>query len=376
MKKTPIHKTGFVWHEIYMWHDTSGFCGSDRANAYVQPESHYESPEAKRRIRNLLEVSGLLDYLQPIEAATVSEKELLLVHSPEYVNGILAQRQRLGQVDDETPLGIASVDIAERAVGGAIAATTAVMNGSINNAYALLRPPGHHAEPDKGMGFCVFSNAAIAGAYALKHLGTKRIAFVDWDVHHGNGTEACFYDNPNALTISLHQDDWFPRNSGFKEAIGRGQGAGTNINIPLMPGCGHGAYLYAFEQIVIPALRAYAPDIIFVPCGFDASIEDPLGRMMLFEDSYKAMTERLMTVADEVCQGRLVFTHEGGYNPKTTPFLGLAVIETLAGAETGIQSPNLDLRHDVGCQTLQDYQRQHIDQLLAYFQSVDNCPLN
>ncbi len=376
MKQLPTNKTGFVWHEIYMWHDTGGFTGSNRSNHTLQPYDHYESPEPKRRIRNLLEVSGLLDHLTPISAVEVSKEDLLRVHTKEYVNRILSQRGQVGEVDEETPLGIASVDIAQKAVGGAISATIAVMNGEINNAYALMRPPGHHAEKDMATGFCVFSNASLAGAYALDKLGAKRIAFVDWDVHHGNGTEDCFYDNPNALAISLHQADWFPRGRGMVEHVGKGNGIGKNINIPLMPGCGEGAYLYAFEQIVIPALLAYQPDLIIVPCGFDASIEDPLGRMMLYEDSYRKMTQKLMEVANQVCDGKLVFTHEGGYNPFTTPFLGLAVIETLAGADTGVRSPNFAMRKDVGFMGLKSYQKAHIDSLLSYLQGVEGCPLS
>ncbi len=375
MKKLPTKKTGFVWHEIYMWHDTSGFCGSSRSSDFIQASEHYENPEPKRRIRNLLEVSGLLEHLTPIAAKPIDKSDLLLVHTEAYIDKIQAMRGVGGEVDEETPLGIASVDIAEKAVGGAIAATTAVMKGEVNNAYVLSRPPGHHAEPDFGTGFCVFSNAAIAGAYALQYLGAKRVAFVDWDVHHGNGTEACFYDNPNALTISLHQANWFPQDRGAVEDVGRGSGEGYNINIPLLPGSGEGAYLYAFERIVLPALRAYQPDLIIVPCGFDASIEDPLGRMMLIEDSYRKMTRLLMDVADECCRGRLLMTHEGGYNPNTTPFLGLAVMETLSDAQTGICSPNLASDKKRGYQALQDYQKKHVDSLLDYLQSVDNGPL-
>lgn len=375
MKKNGIRKTGFVWHEIYMWHDTGTYCGAVKPNALLEPAIHYENPNPKRRIRNLLEVSGVMDKLQRIDAVAVSRADLARVHSDSYLDHIEAMRGIGGEVDAETPLGIASVDIAEKAVGGAIAAVKSVMNGEVDNAYALIRPPGHHAEPDLGTGFCVYANAAIAGAYALDNLGIDHIAYVDWDVHHGNGTEMCFIDNPKALTISLHQDDWFPRGRGLVEHSGTGKGKGKNINIPLMPGCGHGAYLYAFEQIVLPALRQYQPQLIIVPCGFDASIEDPLGRMMLYEDSYREMTQMLLNVAEEVCDGRIVFTHEGGYNATTTPFLGLAVIETLLGEVTGIRSPNVEERRDVGFQDLQDYQKSHIDKILAYHQSIIGNPL-
>lgn len=368
-------KTGLVWHEIYMWHDTGTYCGAAKPNAFLEPAIHYENPGPKRRIRNLLEVSGLMDKLHRVDAVPVSREDLARIHSDNYLDRIESMRGMGGEVDAETPLGIASVDIAQKSAGGAIAAVKAVISGEVDNAYALIRPPGHHAEPDSGTGFCVYANAAIAGAYALEELGIERIAFVDWDVHHGNGTETCFIDNPNALTISIHQDDWFPRGRGLIEHSGEGEGKGKNINVPLMPGCGHGAYLYAFEQIILPALRNYQPQLIIVPCGFDASIEDPLGRMMLYEDSYRIMTQMILDVADEVCDGRVVLTHEGGYNATTTPFLGLAVIETLYGEVTGIRAPNVNERRDVGFQNLQDYQQSHIDKVLAYHQSVAGSPL-
>lgn len=370
-----MRKTGFVWHEIYMWHDTSTFAGVAAPGLTVQPLQHYESPEPKRRIRNLLEVSGLLEQMQPLKADEASRADLARVHTKAYLDQLDAQRGQCGHVDPESPFGAASVDIAKKSAGGAIAAVRAVLAGETDNAYALIRPPGHHAEPDAGGGFCMYSNAAVAAAWALAEGGAQRVAVVDWDVHHGNGTEACFWEEERVLAISLHQDNWFPQGRGFKEDVGAGAGVGKNMNLPLPPGCGHGAYVYAFEQIVLPALEAFKPDLIMVACGFDSSIEDPLGRMMLHADSYRTLTHMLLAAADELCGGKIVFTHEGGYNPVTTPFLGLAVMEELSGHRTGVVDPALQSHRNAAGQDLQAAQKAHIDDLRAFFVAQPGCPL-
>ncbi len=367
-------KTAFVWHELYMWHDTSTYAGLYRPGLTVQPLQHYESPEPKRRIRNLLEVSGLLDHLERVVPQDASGEDLLRVHTAEYLAQTEAARGQGGLADAESPFGAASVDIAKKSAGGAISAVKAVLAGEADNAYALIRPPGHHAEPDAGGGFCIFSNAAVAAAYALEQ-GLERVAIVDWDVHHGNGTESCFWEDGRVLTISLHQDNWFPQGRGAHTDVGDGGGLGKNMNIPLMPGCGHDAYVYAFEQIVLPALEAFEPQLIMVACGFDSSIEDPLGRMLLHADSYRTLTQMMMDAAERLCGGRLVFTHEGGYNPATTPFLGLAVMETLSGQSTGISDPSLPAHLAAAGQNLQSHQQLHIETLRRFFNQQPGCPL-
>ena len=370
-----MNKTGLVWHELYMWHDTGSYAGLMTPSLTVQPNIHYESPEPKRRIKNLLDATSLTDQLTPIKPISASKTHLSRVHTEEYLNKIEAMHGIGGNADDETVLGKTSVDIAKLSAGGAIAAVEAVVAGRVQNAYALIRPPGHHAEKNLGCGFCVYSNAAVAGAHALDELGLQRIAFVDWDVHHGNGTEDIFLNDARALTISLHQDGLFPANRGEVAVCGEGEGAGYNINIPLQPGSGEGAYLYAFEQIVLPALKAFKPELIIVPCGFDASIEDPLGRMMLHAGSYQKMTQALMQVADQLCSGRLVFTHEGGYNPNTTPFLGVSVISTLMGVDNPAIDPVLEAFETTPGQSLQTYQKQWIDDLTAFIKQVPNSLL-
>lgn len=364
--------TGFVWHERYMWHDTGSHAGVLPAVFPVQPGQHAENPETKRRFKNLLEVSGLLDKLVLLAPRAATRDEILKVHTAAYIARIEADSNaRGGDAGGLTPFGPGSFEIALLSAGGVIAATDAVLDGTVRNAYALVRPPGHHAMPDSGMGFCMLANAAIAGRHALDVRKLDRIAYVDWDVHHGNGTEAIFWDDPRALTISLHQDRCFPPDTGGLDAIGGGAGEGANINIPLPPGSGVGAYEAAFARVVIPALRKFKPALIFVPSGFDAGGHDPLGRMMMHSDGYRRLTEMLMTVADSVCGGRIVMCHEGGYNPPTVPFYGLAVMEALSGLSTGIADPFMALLGGMGGQELQPHQAAVIDQAARL---VDRIP--
>jgi len=353
--------TGFVWHEIYMWHDTGTHAGVMPPGGPVQPYEHAENPETKRRIRNLLEVSGLLDKLTPVTAFRATEEQLLRVHTKEYLDRLASMSaQTGGDAGFFTPFGKDSYQIAALSAGGVIAAVDAVLDAKVDNAYALVRPPGHHALADMGMGFCLLCNGAIAGLHALEARKLKRIAFVDWDVHHGNGTQAAFWEDPRALTISLHQDNCFPPNSGPVEANGAGPGEGFNINIPLPAGSGVGAYEAAFDRVVIPALKAYKPELIIVPSGFDAGAHDPLGRMQMHSGGYRSLTRKLMLAAEELCDRRIVMCHEGGYNAPTVPFFALAVIETMAGEQSGIEDPFLELMAGLGGQDLQPHQDEAI----------------
>lgn len=349
--------TGFVYHELYMWHNTGSFAGVMPYGKTVQPYEHVENQETKRRFRNLLEVSGLLKQLPTIEPRQATDEEILRFHTIEYLEKIRALNEEyLTETGVFTPMGRGSFEIAKLSAGGVIEAIDAVIDGKVKNAYALVRPPGHHALPDMGMGFCIFGNAVIAGKHALQVRKLDRIAIVDWDVHHGNGTQTGFWKNPQALTISIHQDNCFPPDSGYLSEIGEGAGEGYNINIPLPSGSGVGAYESAFDRVIIPALRAYKPDLIIVPSGFDAGAWDPLGRQMMTSIGYRSLTKKIMEVADEVCNGRIVMCHEGGYNAPTVPFFGLAVMETLSGISTGIEDPFLEMHCGLGGQTLQPHQ--------------------
>lgn len=364
-------RTGFVFEEIFLWHDTGTAAGILPAGLTIEPGEHAESSATKRRFRSLLAVSGLLEKLVPISARPVDRAYLLRFHDEAYVTRIeTASATAGGDAGEITPFGRGSYDIALLAAGGTRQAMEAVLSGKVDNAYALVRPPGHHAERDQGRGFCLFANVALAVMHAQAELGVGRVAVVDWDVHHGNGTEQAFYDNPDVLTISLHQDNFYPHDSGHREHNGAGAGEGYNLNIPLPPGSGIGAYAAAFDQVVVPALRRFKPELIFIASGFDGSGIDPLGRMLLNSDNYRQLTRKLMTAADELCGGRLVFSHEGGYSASLTPYCGLAVMEELSGIKTAIGAPFLPIMLNWGWQELQPHQRVAIKKAAALLYKI------
>tara|TARA_R110001599_G_scaffold353462_1_gene592952 strand:- start:53146 stop:54264 length:1119 start_codon:yes stop_codon:yes gene_type:complete len=354
-------KTGFVCHELYMWHNTGNYAGPMPYGNPVQPDTHAENPETKRRFRNLLEVAGLTPQLHNIAPREATEEEVLRFHTREHLERV--KTLSAGNGGDSgvfTPIGRGSYEIAMLSVGGVLAAAEALLDGHINNAYALVRPPGHHALAGEGMGFCTFGNAALAGFHVLEKYGLERIAFVDWDVHHGNGTQSAFYDDPRALTISIHQDNCFPPDSGYRHENGEGEGEGYNLNIPLPPGSGVGAYEAAYDRVVLPALYKFKPQLIIVPSGFDAGAYDPLGRMQMHSGGYRELTRKLMRTADDLCGGKLLFTHEGGYNTWTVPFFGLAVMEELSGIKTDTDDPFLGMAAALGGQDLQPHQEVEI----------------
>ena len=333
--------TGLIWDERCMWHNSGLHFGP--SSRWIEPIKHPENVEGKRRIKNLLDASGLTNKLICPVFKKATEEDILRVHSSDYLKEVTKVSEsgggNLAKQLATTNIGEHGIDIALLAAGGAIAAVKAVMEGTVDNAYALIRPPGHHAKADEALGFCIFANAALAGQYALDEHGLDRIAFVDWDVHHGNGTESIFLGDPRVYTISIHQENCFPPNSGGVDQIGLGDGVGANLNIPLPPGSGEPAYLAAFDRVVKPALERFKPQLIIVPCGFDAGFHDPLGRMMLTSHSFRRLTARIMQIAEAYCDGRLVLTHEGGYSPHTVPFHCLAVIEQLSGIRSKVIDP-------------------------------------
>ncbi len=353
--------TGFVHHELYLWHNTWNWAQVFAPSLTIQPGEHAENPETKRRMRNLLEVSGLLDHLVPIKPRYASEDEIARFHTRPHIARIKAMSaENGGDASSLTPFGKGSFEIAQLSAGGTMAAFDAVISAQVKNAYALVRPPGHHATADTGMGFCLFGNVPIAIMHARASHKLGRIATVDWDVHHGNGTQSAFYSDPTTLTISLHQDNLFPADSGALADNGEGAGQGYNLNVPLPPGCGDGAYVAAFERLVLPALYKFKPELIVVPSGFDASGVDPLGRMMVSADGYRRMTKLLMQTADDLCGGRLVMSHEGGYSAMYVPYCGLAVLEEMTGISTGVEDPWGRHMARWGQQALQPHQDQAI----------------
>lgn len=363
--------TGFAFHELYLWHDTGAAAMFFQPGLTIQPGEHAENPETKRRMNNLLNVSGLTDDLLMLKPRPATEDELARFHTRDYIARIRRMSaEGGGNASTLTPFGAGSYDIALLAAGGAMVATDAVLSGAARNAYALIRPPGHHAESAEGLGFCLFGNAALAIMHARAEHGIERVAIVDWDVHHGNGTQAAFYDDPEALTISIHQDNLYPAGTGTLAERGEGAGLGYNLNVPLPPGCGDGAYLDVIRRIVAPALHRFRPELIVVACGFDASGADPLGRMMVTSEGYRAMTAMMMETADELCAGRIVMTHEGGYSASYVPYCGLAVLEQLSGIRTGIDDPFYPVFRGYTGQAIQSHQAAAIDAAQALLTDI------
>jgi acetoin utilization deacetylase AcuC-like enzyme len=358
-----MKKTGYVFEEIYLWHDTGNLSGSK----WVEPVEHWENPATKRRFHNLLSVSGLLQHLIPIRARLATPEEILRVHMKDYHDKIytMSKTDKGGDGGEMAPFSSGGYEIAALSAGGVLAAVEAVIDENIDNAYCLVRPPGHHAEKDFGMGFCLFNNVAIAAHHARRYSKDKikKIAIVDYDVHHGNGSQTAFWDDPNTLVISLHQDNNYPAGTGAIHEIGGPGAEGSNVNLPLPPGSGMGAYTYAFDSVVIPLLDRFQPDLILVSSGFDASFQDPLARMMLCSQSYREFASALCSAADRHCSGRIVFAHEGGYSKDYVPFCGLAVVEAISGRQTTVVDHYVAEALVWGYQTLQLSQAIVIDEV-------------
>lgn len=278
---------------------------------------HPERPARLGAIGDRLTSTGLLDRLRPVEAVPADMGWVRRVHEQGYVDR-LADACRAGAPFIDGPdsaIGPESCRIARLAVGGVLAAVDAVMSGRARRAFCAVRPPGHHAEHDRSMGFCLYNNVAIAAEYLLAGHGLQRVAVVDFDVHHGNGTQHTFERRADVLFVSLHEDPrWLYPGTGFAEEVGAGAGRGFTVNIPMAPGSGDAAYRRAFTETVLPRLATFAPEALLVSAGFDAAAADPLAHIELSAEAFAWMTARLCEAADGMCQGRLLSTLEGGYD--------------------------------------------------------------
>jgi acetoin utilization deacetylase AcuC-like enzyme len=339
----PSTRTALYTDERCFWHYGGSHILTVPVGGLVQPPAAgglAENPETKRRLRNLLEVTGLIRHLDVLGAEPAGEEDLRRVHPVSYLEAFKAASDKEGgEFFPGTPFGRGGYEIAKVSAGLARAALAGVLAGRHRNAYALTRPPGHHCLPAQPMGFCLLANIPIAIEAAKAARLVERVAVIDWDVHHGNGTEAIYYERADVLTVSVHQENNFPRPGGAFAARGEGAGEGFNVNVPLLPGAGHAAYLDVFERIVMPVVRRFRPDAIVVACGFDASGVDPLSRTLAHAGTFAAMTERVLLLADELCGGRLALIHEGGYSELHVPFCGHATIERLAGVDLGVEDP-------------------------------------
>lgn len=341
--------TGFYWDEKCFWHTGGNYTFTMPIGDVVQPLAAGgtpENPETKRRLKNLMDVTGLLAELDVRSADMASREALERVHPVAYLD----EFKRLsdtggGELGRRTPFAQGGYEIAALSAGLAVAAVDAVASGALTNAYALSRPPGHHCLPDFPNGFCLLANIAIAIEAAQAKGLAKRVVVLDWDVHHGNGTEAIYYDRDDVLTISLHQEGNYPLDTGALADRGKGAGDGYNINLPMHAGSGHTAYMHAMDRVVIPAIEAFNPDMIIVACGFDAAIIDPLARMQATVKTFAELTRKIKQTAEKLCDGKLVLVHEGGYSEAYVPFCGHATIATMAGSTIDAGDP-LGVAHE------------------------------
>ncbi|MCD5390524.1 histone deacetylase [candidate division NPL-UPA2 bacterium] len=306
--------TGLIYHPDYLKH-----------NLRVHPEN------AKRLtcIMRALEKEKIKEYLVNIPPRRATLEEIESVHQTDYINEVDSLcREGGGHLDADTYTSASSFQVALLAAGGVLAAVQAVIEGRVENALALVRPPGHHAEPGRGMGFCIFNNAAIAARYAQQEHGLKRVLIIDWDIHHGNGTQNVFYDDPSVLYVSFHQSPHYP-GTGSTEEKGEGQGKGYNMNFPLPPGSGGQDYLNIFHKTLIPKALEFNPEIVLISAGFDGHREDPLAGMNLGEEDFARFTDLTVDIAEKTCQGRIVSVLEGGYNLEALPRCVLAHLRSL-----------------------------------------------
>lgn len=308
--------TGFLYDPLFLEHDTG---------------AHPENGDRMLATMALLEACGLLAKLTRIPARDASPDEVALVHDPAYVAALRqAAEEGGGWVDPDTLITPRSYDVAMRVVGGALAALDAVMARDVTSAFCLVRPPGHHATRDQAMGFCLLNHVAVAAAYARRTYGLERVAIVDYDVHHGNGTQDAFYDDPGVLYVSTHEYPFYP-GTGPTHEIGAGAGRGFNINIPMPHRSGDTEHRRAFDEVVMPALRRYRPQLIVVSAGYDAHFADDIAGQQLSVDGYGALASIVRDAAAELCDGRLLVALEGGYHLVALPWCVRRTIEMLRG---------------------------------------------
>jgi acetoin utilization deacetylase AcuC-like enzyme len=337
-----MKKAGFIFHEDYVKHDTGEqiYSVGDGQTVFVGLE--FENHLRVRYIKEMLEKSGLLEHMTAFTPQPAGDADLLRVHTQRHIDHMReTSRKGIREFGPEAYGCPVSEEIARLSAGGAMKAADVAMGSEVKQAYALIRPPGHHANSDQAMGFCLYNNVAIAARYALEQYGLERVAIVDWDVHHGNGTQDIFYKDKNVLFISLHEAGYFPTDTGRAEEIGVGEGEGFNVNIPLPSATGDAGYRYAFERIVLPILEEYKPQLLFVSAGQDPNGLDPLSRMMVMRSGFRYMAKALRELAERVCEGRFVVLQEGGYSLPYLPIATLGVIEGILDCEVNFHDPHV-----------------------------------
>jgi len=319
-----MRKTGIVRDERYLNHRPGSF----------HPESH----KRLKVIYDMLNDPDMAGQFHEVPVRRAEREELLLIHSPQYVDMVAATEGKASQsLDPDTSTSAGSYEAALLAAGGLCQAVSMVIERELDNAFALVRPPGHHAEKSRAMGFCLFNNVAVGARYAQEYHKLKRVLIIDWDLHHGNGTQHSFEEDPTVLYFSTHQYPYYPGSGAFHEA-GRGKGEGFTVNVPFSPGHGDGEYVGIFQKILKPVAMEFNPELILVSAGIDIYENDPLGSMLVSPEGFAALTRSIMDVAEKCCDGKVVITLEGGYDLDGLRFSIKSVLKELAGlSETSIE---------------------------------------
>lgn len=312
-------KTGYLYSDLFLEHDSG--------------EGHRESPQRLTAVRDRVKQAEWYSTLLDIPSVEVDLDTLSLVHTPAYIELVRTECEsgvtRLSTGD--TNISSESYAVALAGVGGVVSAVDRVMGGEAKNAFCALRPPGHHASAERGMGFCLFNNVAVAARYAQERYGVERVLIADWDVHHGNGTQDTFYRNDSVFFMSTHQSPLYP-NTGAVEETGEGPGEGLTMNRPFAPGAGNAELIDAFRNDLLPAAREFRPDLVLISAGFDSRIDDPLGSFEVDDEGFRELTRIMLEIADIGGDGRLVSVLEGGYNPPGLASAVAAHVEELVNA--------------------------------------------
>jgi acetoin utilization deacetylase AcuC-like enzyme len=309
-------KAGLVYDPIYLEHDTG---------------DHLENSQRLVAAISYLEETGIKEKLKCLPSRPALLEELEMIHAPDYISYVKSKAEKGGGwLDPDTIMSPKSYEAALYAAGGLMGAVEAVMRKEVYNAFALVRPPGHHAIRDRAMGFCIFNNIAVAAKFALSKFSLNRILIADFDVHHGNGTQDAFYADPRVLYFSTHQYPFYP-GTGWIDETGTGEGEGTTVNFPMTAGWGDEEYLRTFNEVLVPVVRRFQPQLILVSAGFDAHWADQLAMMRVSVTGFAQMVMVLKELAAELCQGRLIFTLEGGYNLQVVASSTKAVFDVLRG---------------------------------------------
>lgn len=307
-------KTAFTYHPDYLNHDTG--------------PNHPERPDRLRASLAALQKSDVWEQLHPIEPTPARLAQIGYAHEPTYIEHVQQACAQESALSYDTPVSKASFDIALLSTGGVLRAADTVATGTVKNAFAMVRPPGHHATQNRSMGFCLFNNIAITARYLQREHGIVRVAIVDWDVHHGNGTQDIFYEDDSVFFFSIHQSPLYP-GTGSSYERGSGKARGTTLNVPMPAGSGDNEYTEVFTDVLIPALQDFSPEFILISAGFDAHYLDALAAIELTAEGFVTLTDLILALAKETASGRVVSALEGGYSLKGVSESVVAHVERL-----------------------------------------------